>query len=92
MDQKSFKLEDPKVFDISLAPIATLITELASVQQSELLWFFMNFPNFVIFCLKLIFYLEDERAPHDVGDDEAEGQPDGDVALGVVLGQVLRKM
>ena len=48
--------------------------------------------NFVIFCHKLIVYLEDECAPHDVGDDEAEGQPDGDVALGVVLGEVLRKM
>ena len=36
-----------------------------------------------------MFYLEDECAPHDVGDDEAEGQPDGDVALGVVFGQIL---
>ena len=38
-----------------------------------------------------MFYLEDEGASHDVGDDEAECQPDGDVSLGVVLGQILMK-
>ena len=42
-------------------------------------------------CVKTILHLEDESTSHDVGDDEAECQPDGHVSLGVVLRQVLMK-
>ena len=34
-------------------------------------------------------YLKDESSPHDVGDDEAQAEPDGDVLGGVVVHEVL---
>ena len=40
--------------------------------------------------LYTILSLKDEGTAHDVGNDETQGQPDGNVPLGIVLSQVLK--